>query len=83
MQSSDAKLEHCMMHALSCWGQLNLWGLDSCCDPTDVLMLPPVLGPVVLSEAMLPVLLPEALRVLPWRCAVSLISLSQGKLQAR
>lgn len=57
-------------------GKLNPWGLDSCCDPTDVLMVPPVLGPVVLSEAVLPVLLLEAPCVLPWRCAVSLISLS-------
>ena len=36
-----------------------------------------------LVKQMLPALLLEALRALPRRCAVSLISLSQGKLQAR
>lgn len=84
VQSSNTNLGHCVLHTLPCWGAiLNLWGLDLCFDPMDVLTVPPVLGPVVLSEAMLPALLLEALRALPRRCAVSLISLSQGKLQAR
>ena len=58
VQSSDTNLGHCVLHTLPCWGAiLNLWGLDLCFDPTDVLTVPPVLGPVVLSEAMLPALL--------------------------